>query len=95
MSDETPHMTQTNFAFHSEDLYAPLIWRVLSQNNDFFAYFHGEMVKRKHCSREECKRDSRMLEKVVWVAKWMWEIQKENEVHSVLWSDSDSGLSEI
>ena len=36
MSDETPHMTQTNFTFHLEDLYAPLIWRVLSQNNDFF-----------------------------------------------------------
>ena len=39
MSDETPHMTQTNFAFHSEDLFAPLIWRVLSQNNNFFCVF--------------------------------------------------------
>lgn len=39
MSDETPYMTQTNFAFHSEDLYAPSIWRVLSQNNVFICVF--------------------------------------------------------
>ena len=50
MSDEIPHLTQTNFAFHSEDLYVPLIWRVLSQNNVFFAYFYREMVNSKHCS---------------------------------------------
>ena len=59
MSDETPHMTQTNFTFHSKDLYAPL------QSVVFFAYFYWEMVNSKHCSWEECKRDSRMPEKVV------------------------------
>ena len=39
MSDETPHMTQTNFAFHSEDLYVPLIWRVFQSKQYFFCIF--------------------------------------------------------
>ena len=38
------------------------------------------MVNSKCCSWEECKRDSRMSEKVVWGTKSKREIQKESEV---------------
>ena len=43
--------------------------RVLSQNNVLFAYFYREMDNSKRCGWEECKRDSRIPKKVVWVAK--------------------------
>ena len=36
------------------------------------------MENSKRCSREECKRDSRIAERVVWVAKWTQEIRKES-----------------
>ena len=37
MSDETPHMTQTNFTFHSKDLYAPL--QSVESKQCFFCIF--------------------------------------------------------
>ena len=45
------------------------VYRVLSQNIAFFAYFYRDMANNKRCSREECERDSRIPEKVVWVTK--------------------------
>ena len=45
------------------------VYRVLSQNILFFAYFYRDMVNNKRCSWEECERDSTVPEKVVWVTK--------------------------
>ena len=42
-------MTKTNFAFLSKQC--------------FFTYFYWEMINSKHCSWEECKRDSQSLKK--------------------------------
>ena len=45
------------------------VYRVLSQNIVFFAYFYRDMVKNKRCSWEECERDSRIPEKVARITK--------------------------
>ena len=45
------------------------VYRMLSQTIVFFAYFYRDMVNNKRCSWEECERDSRIPERVVWVTK--------------------------
>ena len=56
-------MTKTVFAFHSKALYVRLL--SVKSKQCFFVYFYQEMVNSKLCSWEECKRDSRIPEKVV------------------------------
>ena len=56
-------MRATVFASHSKALYARL--PSVESKQCFCVYFYQEMVNSKLCSWEECKRDSRIPEKVV------------------------------
>ena len=59
-------MTKTVFASHSKALYAHL--PSVESKQCFFVFFfsfYQEMVNSKLCSWEECKKDSRIPEKVV------------------------------